>query len=64
MEKEFFTTEELAKRYGVTRLTILNNVKSGKFPKGVQIGRIHRWNAQVIDAWERSQEQQGEIIDA
>ena len=46
------TISDLAKRYRVSKASIMNYVKQRKLPAGFHIGRNHRWTLSEIEAWE------------
>lgn len=52
--KQFLTIKDLADRYGVSRASIYNHIKAGRFPQGVFIGRSHRWSVKELEAFEQT----------
>ena len=50
------TISDLAKRYRVSKASIMNYVRQGKIPTGFHIGRNHRWTLAEIESWEKLQE--------
>ena len=52
MIERFFSTEDLARRYGVSRETIRNFTRAGKLPPPLRIGGVQRWSEDSIKAFE------------
>ena len=50
--KQFLTIGDLAERYGLSKPSIYNYVRSGKLPRGIYIGGAHRWPISEIEAFE------------
>ena len=50
------TISDLAKRYRVSKASIMNYIRQGKIPTGFHIGRNHRWTLAEIESWEKLQE--------
>ena len=50
--RNFLSVSELSKRYGVSRATIYNGLKTQSFPQGMKIERTRRWALDEILAWE------------
>lgn len=46
---------DLPRRLQVSRATIFNMIKAGRFPAGVSMtgGRAKRWHISTVEAWER-----------
>ena len=53
--KQFLTDRDNADRYGVTRQTIWDWTRKGKFPKPVKLNGSTRWKLSDIEAWEVEQ---------
>lgn len=53
MEQRYFDVKDLAKRYGVSRVSIYNRAKSGVLPKGIKFGRSRRWSLEEIEEAEK-----------
>ena len=54
MEQKYFTIKDLAKRYGVSRITIFNRVKAGLLPRGIKLGFSRRWSIDEIEEAEKN----------
>jgi predicted DNA-binding transcriptional regulator AlpA len=55
-EKRFYGIADIAKLFGVTRLTVHRWLSQGEFPDpDIKFKRTHRWKAESIDAWVASQ---------
>lgn len=52
--KIFYSTMELAKRYGITAQTVRTLVKKGEFPAPLVIGGLWRWSEKSIAKFEGS----------
>ena len=50
--KQFLTIKDLTDRYGVSRASIYNHIKAGRFPQGVVIGHSRRWSIKELEAFE------------
>ena len=49
------TANEVAKRLGVTRVTIHRQTKAGKFLPPIRgLGRTLRWDAEALEDWIRN----------
>lgn len=48
----FLKVGDLMERYQVSRGTIHNLVKEGKFPQGLKFGKTRRWKPEDIEAFE------------
>ena len=55
---QFFTTKQLAERYGLSKAGITNLANSGKFPTGIRLGRSRRWPVEDVEAFEARQRQE------
>ena len=44
----FVSCNDIKARYGLSRGTILNLMRAGKFPQGVKFGRVYRWKISDI----------------
>lgn len=51
---QFITIKEVASRYRVSVATLYSWLKSGKFPAGIRIGGLRRWDIQELEAFERN----------
>ena len=58
MESEFFTVIELCQRYSIKQSTLYEWIKSKNLPKPLKFGRLSRWRASDIAAWESSKPQE------
>lgn len=54
MEQKYFSVMDLAKRYGICRVSVYDRVKSGLLPRGVKIGRSRRWSIEEIENAEKN----------
>ena len=50
--KQFLTINDLAERYGVSKPSVYNYIRTGKLPKGFYIGHSHRWAITELEAFE------------
>ena len=50
--KQFLTISDLAERYGISKPSVYNYVRTGKLPKGIYIGHSHRWAITELEAFE------------
>lgn len=50
MEKKYLRWNDLSERYGVTKATITNMVKSNLLPKPMTIGTLKVWPIDLIDS--------------
>lgn len=60
MPVEYWSTEDLCRRYGRSRTTLLRWQSSKGFPKPVirgGHGALSRWNPEQIKQWEEAQQQ-------
>lgn len=48
MEKDFYTANQLAQALQVTQQTLYSFVRRGILPRGVKLGGIRRWPAEVV----------------
>ena len=48
----FLSASDLSKRYGVSKATIYNWLKTQNFPQGMKIERTRQWALDEILAWE------------
>ncbi len=55
IERRLLGVTELCQRYGISRRTVANLVKSGKLPKPVQLlpGK-NLWRAVDLEEWEKT----------
>jgi len=54
-ESEFLTQDQLAKRLGISKVTIWRMIKDGRLPKMITIGsRSKRWVSADINDWLQS----------
>ena len=53
--EHFLKIGELVARYQITRDGINKLVRRGVFPRGIKIGRAHRWALSELTAWEQAQ---------
>lgn len=51
--KIFYSTVELAQRYGITAQTVRKLVHKGEFPAPLVIGGLWRWDEKTIAAFEQ-----------
>ena len=53
----FFSIKDLETRYQIKRGTLHRWIKSGTFPKPMNLGGGHpRWSSEAIKEWERNNE--------
>lgn len=53
MTEPMLTLEQVAERYGVTKVTIGRWHRAGEFPRPVRIGRrLIRWHAAMLDSFD------------
>lgn len=51
--QEYFSDQDLADRYGVSRITPWRWTRAGKFPPPMKLGEnITRWARASVEAWE------------
>ena len=48
----YLTAADLMERFLITRATIFNLMKAGKFPRGIKIGHVYRWPLNDIENFE------------
>lgn len=48
----FLTVDDLAERYGISKASVFNHVRNGKLPRGIFIGKSHRWNIEELKTFE------------
>lgn len=54
-ESEFITQDQLAKRLGISKVTVWRMIKDGRLPKMITIGaRSKRWVSADINDWLQS----------
>ena len=54
MNKQFLSIKELSERYGISKASAYNYVRDGKLPRGIHIGKAHRWALSELEAFERA----------
>jgi len=53
--QQYFSDQDLAERYGVSRLTVWRWVREGRFPAPVKLGpNCSRWTGADMEQWEAS----------
>lgn len=54
VSEEFFTVDEAASKYGVTRSTVHNAIRIGRIEGVVRIGKMLLLPRESVDAWRRA----------
>jgi len=55
-EQEYFTDNQLARRFAVSRATIWRWVSNSEFPQPIRLGpKCTRWRKDEVEAWEAKQ---------
>lgn len=57
MQQTYFTVKEICEQLKVDRTTIYRQVKAGKFPAPIKIGKLARWEKSTLDQFLNPQPQ-------
>lgn len=55
----FLTVSDLMSRYQLSRGSVFNYVRQGRLPRGIYIGKSHRWKLTELEEWEKRKELSG-----
>lgn len=53
IEQEWFSIDDLCKKYGVSRTLIISQIKSGKL-KAMHPGKTYRIHKEWLEEWEKN----------
>lgn len=50
---EFLTLADVAERYQISKTGVYRLVKDGNLPRGLKLGKTHRWPLSQLEAFEK-----------